>query len=389
MGMTLRHFIALGVIAFVVAFIAVPLVKRLAFKLNAIDYPSARRVNTVPTPRMGGVAIFAGVFSALVVEVLGEQFLGWAGFYVSSGYLQVNHLGVMAGLTVITFVGAVDDVVSLSPIMKLVGQIVGASIIAASGVLLSSIMNPFGGGFISFGWVAYPLTVFYLVAFMNVINLVDGLDGLAGGIIVIASFTLFTIAFGKGRVEAAILAITLLGATLAFLRYNFNPASIFMGDSGSLFLGATLGVISLLGVMRSPAFIVLAAPLIIAAIPIMDTFAAIVRRLYHHQPIQQADKGHLHHVLLKEGFSTRKSVLIIHAWTAILALGAYLMSSSYGISVFALFVILALVSFAILYKIGIFDPVLHHYYNRRLRRSVSYNDANMGTANAEDLKEKD
>ena len=174
MGMTLRHFIALGVIAFVVAFIAVPLVKRLAFKLNAIDYPSARRVNTVPTPRMGGVAIFAGVFSALVVEVLGEQFLGWAGFYVSSGYLQVNHLGVMAGLTVITFVGAVDDVVSLSPIMKLVGQIVGASIIAASGVLLSSIMNPFGGGFISFGWVAYPLTVFYLVAFMNVINLVDG-----------------------------------------------------------------------------------------------------------------------------------------------------------------------------------------------------------------------
>ena len=372
-----------------VAFITVPLVKRLAFKLNAIDYPCARRVNTIPTPRMGGVAIFIGVFAALCVEVLGEKYLGWAGFYVSSGYLQVDHLGVMVGLTVITFVGAVDDVVSLSPIMKLIGQIVGASIIAASGVLLGSIMNPFGPGFISFGWVAYPLTVFYLVAFMNVINLVDGLDGLAGGIIVIASFTLFVIAFGKGRVEAAMLSIMLLGATLAFLRYNFNPASIFMGDSGSLFLGATLGVISLLGVMRSPAFIVLAAPLIIAAIPIMDTFAAIVRRLYHHQPIQQADRGHLHHMLLKEGFSTRKSVLIIHAWTAVLALGAFLMSNSYGISVFVLFVLLAGISFIILFKIGIFDPVLHHHYGKRQSQPVSSHADNVGVNDIQSLEEKD
>ena len=213
----------------------------------------------------------------------------------------------MCGLLTIVCVGAMDDVYSLKPSVKFAGQILGATIIAASGLLLSSIANPLGAGFIQFGWWSYPLTVLYLVCFMNVINLIDGLDGLAAGIAAIASFFLFLIAFGRGLEETAMLSIILLGATLAFLRYNFAPASIFMGDSGSLLLGAMIGVISLMGVMRSPTVIVLAVPLVIAAIPIADTAAAIIRRVYHHQPIQQADRKHLHHMLLRKGYGARAS----------------------------------------------------------------------------------
>lgn len=363
------HLLCLGGISFAVTFLCVPLAKRIAFKFNAIDYPSARRVNKTPMPRMGGIAMFAGVMAALIFELLGEHFFDWHELYRSARFLQVNYVGVLAGLSVVCLVGAVDDVKSLKPRMKLFGQIVGACIIVASGVLLASIKNPFAPGFIEFGWFAYPLTVFYLVAFMNVINLVDGLDGLAAGITAIAAFALFMIAIGKFRAETAMFAIVLLGATLAFLRYNFAPASIFMGDSGSLFLGAMLGVISLLGVIRSPTVVVLAASLIIAAIPIMDTFVAIVRRLKNHQPIQQADAKHLHHKLLREGFTPRKSVLIVYAWTAFLALGAYTISNGSGVKVFVVFVILAVVSFLVLLKLGIFEPVLRHHYNKRSPRA--------------------
>ena len=179
----------------------------------------------------------AGIAAALIVEVAGEYFFGWAGFYIHGTDRAVNHAGVMCGLLTIVCVGAMDDVYSLKPSVKFAGQILGATIIAASGLLLSSIANPLGAGFIQFGWWSYPLTVLYLVCFMNVINLIDGLDGLAAGIAAIASFFLFLIAFGRGLEETAMLSIILLGATLAFLRYNFAPASIFMGDSGSLLSG--------------------------------------------------------------------------------------------------------------------------------------------------------
>lgn len=370
MGVTLRHFVVLGLIALVVTLVLVPLVRKLAIKLDAVDYPSARRVNTVPTPRMGGLAICGGLLAALIVEVVGEVFFGWAGFYTHHSNGRVNHLGVILGVGIIAATGALDDIKSLKPKYKLGGQILGACVIVASGILLAAVRNPFDGGFITFGWFAYPLTVFYLVAFMNVINLIDGLDGLAAGIVAIASGFLFAIAFGKGLEETAMLSIILLGACLGFLRYNFNPASIFMGDSGSLTLGAMIAVISLLGVMRSPTFIVMVVPLIIAAIPIMDTAAAIVRRLYHHQPIQQADKKHLHHILLAEGFSVRKAVLIVYGWTAVLGMGAYIMSRSYGIVVGIVFAALVVISFYILGKLHLFEPVLRHYYNRHARRPV-------------------
>ena len=369
MPVTLRHFVFIGVVALAVALAFVPIAKRLAVRFDAIDYPSARRVNTVPIPRLGGIAICVGIAAALLVELFGESFLGWAGFYVGGIRTDVNHAACMMGLMVVALTGAFDDVRSLKPLVKLLGQIVGASVIAWSGLLLEVIVNPITGSYIYFDWFAYPLTVFYLVAFMNVINLIDGLDGLAGGIVAIAAFWLFVIAFGKGLVETAMLSIVLLGATLGFLRYNYNPASIFMGDSGSLTLGAMLGIISLLGVMRSPTVVVLAVPLIIAAIPILDTAAAIVRRLMRHQSILQPDKGHLHHVLVGRGFSTRKSVFIIHAWTALLGLGAYLISSTHGVVVYVVFAALVIVSLLILWQTGILEPVLRHHYHGRAKNA--------------------
>lgn len=359
----------LGLIAFAVTYICVPLARRLALRLDAVDYPSKRRVNKKPVPRMGGIAMAMGIAVALVVEILGEYFLGWYGFYVHGTDHSINHGGVMVGLLVIVLVGAMDDVYSLKPGVKFLGQVLGAAIIAASGLLLSSIANPFGAGYIEFGWVSYPLTVLYLVCFMNVINLIDGLDGLAAGITAIASFFLFIIAFGRGLEETAMLSIILLGVTLAFLRYNFAPASIFMGDSGSLLLGAMIGVISLMGVMRSPTVIVLAVPLVIAAIPIADTAAAIIRRVYHHQPIQQADRKHLHHMLLRKGYGVRKSVVIVYAWTALLGVGAWVMSSTHGLAVWVMIVIMLVGSFLILWRLGIFDQVLrHHYHGRHTRQ---------------------
>ena len=201
----------LGLIVFAVTYICVPLARRLALRLDAVDYPNARRVNKRPVPRMGGIAMACGIAAALLVEVAGEFLFGWAGFYVHPTHGTINHAGVMAGLLVVVLVGALDDVYSLPPKIKLLGQVIGASVIAASGLLLSSIANPLGAGFIQFGWFAYPLTVLYLVCFMNVINLIDGLDGLAAGIAAIASFFLFLIAFGRGLEETAMLSIVLLG----------------------------------------------------------------------------------------------------------------------------------------------------------------------------------
>ena len=152
MGVTLRHFLVLGLLAFVVTYLCVPLARRLALRLDAVDYPSARRVNKKPTPRMGGVAMAAGIAAALIVEVAGEYFFGWAGFYIHGTDRAINHAGVMCGLLTIVCVGAMDDVYSLKPSVKFAGQILGATIIAASGLLLSSIANPLGAGFIQFGW---------------------------------------------------------------------------------------------------------------------------------------------------------------------------------------------------------------------------------------------
>lgn len=352
-------------VAAVVTIALTPLARKLAIKLDAIDYPSARRVNMLPIPRMGGVAIFGGILAALAVAGFGVYAFGWVDPFIDYNGIEVNYWGVLLGTVLIFLVGAVDDVVDLNPKAKMLGQIVAACVVAGSGLLFSSIHNPFGEGYIEFGWVANPLTVFYLVAFANVINLIDGLDGLAAGITGISAITILLFAVLTGRFDAALFSVILVGVCAGFLKSNFFPASIFMGDSGALLLGFSLGVISLFAVARSALFVSLLVPILAAGVPILDTFFAIVRRKREHRPIDEADKGHIHHRLMRAGFSQRATVLIMWAWTALLAACGVIITWADNLVRIPIFLIACAVTAYAIVKLRLLGDALSHHFNPR------------------------
>lgn len=352
-------------VAAVVTIALTPLARKLAIKLDAIDYPSARRVNMLPIPRMGGVAIFGGILAALAVAGFGVYAFGWVDPFIDYNGIEVNYWGVLLGTVLIFLVGAVDDVVDLNPKAKMLGQIVAACVVAGSGLLFSSIYNPFGEGYIEFGWVAYPLTVFYLVAFANVINLIDGLDGLAAGITGISAITILLFAVLTGRFDAALFSVILVGVCAGFLKSNFFPASIFMGDSGALLLGFSLGIISLFAVARSALFVSLLVPILAAGVPILDTFFAIVRRKREHRPIDEADKGHIHHRLMRAGFSQRATVLIMWAWTALLAACGAIITWADNLVRIPFFLIACAVTAYAIVKLRLLGDALSHHFNPR------------------------
>lgn len=352
-------------VAAVVTIALTPLARKLAIKLDAIDYPSARRVNMLPIPRMGGVAIFGGILAALAVAGFSVYAFGWVDPFIDYNGIEVNYWGVLLGTVLIFLVGAVDDVVDLNPKAKMLGQIVAACVVAGSGLLFSSIHNPFGEGYIEFGWVAYPLTVFYLVAFANVINLIDGLDGLAAGITGISAITILLFAVLTGRFDAALFSVILVGVCAGFLKSNFFPASIFMGDSGALLLGFSLGIISLFAVARSALFVSLLVPILAAGVPILDTFFAIVRRKREHRPIDEADKGHIHHRLMRAGFSQRATVLIMWAWTALLAACGVIITWADNLMRIPIFLIACAVTAYAIVKLRLLGDALSHHFNPR------------------------
>ena len=356
-------YLCVAAAAFITTFLTVPLVKRLAIKLDAVDYPSKRRINTKPIPRLGGTAVFLGLVVACIVQILGTLHLGWPPVLVPHPRLHISYPMLALSFTVIFATGAIDDVFQLKPKQKLAGQVLAALIACIGGLKIGVIVNPFAPGEIMLGWLAYPITVIYLVAFTNIINLIDGLDGLATGICGIASFTMFSMAVLSGRIDAAALSIALFGACLAFLRYNFNPASIFLGDSGSLLLGFALGSISLLNVSRTAALTSLIIPLIVAGVPIIDTFSAIVRRKRAHISIGQADKGHIHHRLIQDGYNQRQAVLLMYLWTAMLSAGAIVMTKIETTPRIVVFCALIGASFGFAAHLHLFDPVLLHHYN--------------------------
>lgn len=357
--MSWRHYLALAVVAAVVTLLVTPLVRRLAVRYGLVDRPGGRKVHATPIPRIGGVALFLGVLVALAVQALGEWKLGWGGMLLDPS-IRTELLGVLAGMVLIFAVGLIDDIVNLSPGAKLLGQSLAAAVVVMAGLRIEFIGNPLGGGLIALGLLSWPVTLVYLVGFANVVNLIDGLDGLAAGVSAIAGASLFAIAVQGNHLEAAAMSVALIGACLGFLRYNFNPASIFMGDSGALFLGFTLAAISLLGVMKSTAAIALAVPLIIIGVPIFDTASAIVRRLRHNRPIQEADKGHIHHRLLGRGFDQRQTVLIIYVWSAALAVGAWAVRYAAGpVKLFAFVTLFGVTAF-MAYWLGLYEAAHHH-----------------------------
>jgi UDP-GlcNAc:undecaprenyl-phosphate GlcNAc-1-phosphate transferase len=352
-----RHYLVLIVVAAVVTLVLTPLVKIMSVKLGVIDQPGGRKVHVRPVARLGGVAMFCGFGAALVAQWVGETWFNWGGNVLSGG---LPLWGAIAGIVTIFVVGVIDDIITMRPSVKLLGQIVAAIIVMACGLRIEFVGNPITGGLVDIGMLSWPVTLLWIVGFTNVINLIDGLDGLAAGVAAIAAMTFLVIANDANFFVAATFAAAIVGCTIGFLRYNFNPASIFMGDSGSMFLGFTLGVISMAGVMKSVAAITLVVPLLVIGVPVFDTASAIIRRARHGQPIQEADKGHIHHRLLGRGFNQRQTVLIIYMWSGLLALGGYAMRFVPFILKIGVFVVLGILSAFMAYWLGLFEAVQAH-----------------------------
>lgn len=293
------------VTALVMAFIMTPLIKRFAVLVGAVDAPNARKVHTTIMPRLGGLAIFMAFVGGYII--------------ISPALSAVNDFnsnavwGLLIGASIIVLVGALDDKFELSAKVKLLGQLIAASVVVAFGLKVELVNIPFGEAFsINMEWLSILITIVWIVGVTNAINLLDGLDGLAAGVSAIATATMMVMALMMGYIFVALLCAVLLGSIIGFLFFNFYPAKIFMGDSGALFLGFCLATLSILG-FKQAMLVSYIVPLLILGVPLTDTFLAIVRRIIHKKPISVADKGHLHHCLMEMGFGHRKTVLIIYA----------------------------------------------------------------------------
>ena len=285
-----------------IAWLLVPYAERLAFRVGAIDLPKPRGLHTRPMPRLSGLAIL------VAVEVTGWIWLPGDG---------ESH-AILLGAVAIAAVGVIDDVRGLPALPKLLGQIAAALIPVLAGVRVDNLTLPFVGGF-GLDWLAYPLTVLGIVAVVNVINFIDGVDGLAAGVCAIAAVTLAVIALSLERNAAGVLAALTGGAALGFLRHGFPPASSFMGDTGSNLLGFLLATASVQGALKTNAVIALAFPLVVLAVPILDTGFVVAKRLKYRQPIYQADSWHFHHRMANIGFSQRRTIAYLYAWTLVMA----------------------------------------------------------------------
>jgi UDP-GlcNAc:undecaprenyl-phosphate GlcNAc-1-phosphate transferase len=351
-----------------------PLTVRIARRVNAIDYPDGRRVNTKPTPRLGGAALFVGMLLAVGAFLLIHNVVNGDAPVrgISEG---ISYGGVFLSFLVIFGVGLVDDIVGIKVPYKVLGQIAASCIACASGVLFDRFTNPLDGEILYIGLLAYPITIFYLVAFANIINLIDGLDGLAAGITAISALALLLISFSKGGFDAAILGAAIIGACCAFLYFNFYPARIFMGDSGSLTLGFAIAVLSLFGVVRSPALVTLFIPMVIAGIPVIDTFSAIVRRLRAGRSVAEPDTEHIHHRFMARGFSQRNTVLILYALSALLSLCSLLVIQYGGLPRLVIMLLLVFLAVFLVRHLGLTQSVLLHYYYKRPEKRGHDSDA--------------
>jgi UDP-GlcNAc:undecaprenyl-phosphate GlcNAc-1-phosphate transferase len=286
-----------------VAWMLVPSAEFIARQLGAIDEPKERGLHDVPTPKLGGLAILVAIVGAALI------WLPW----------NNDTQAILAGAVVITAVGVVDDLLDLPAVLKLIGQIGAALIPVLAGLRIESTTLPFVGGF-DLGWVSYPATVIGIVAVINMINFIDGVDGLAAGICAISGVTFAVIALSLDRNEAGVLAALTAGASLGFLRHGFPPASSFMGDTGSNLLGYMLAMIAIQGSLKTNAVLALALPLVVLAVPILDTSFVVAKRLKYRRPVYRADMWHLHHRMANIGFSQRRTLAYLYSWTLVLAI---------------------------------------------------------------------
>jgi UDP-GlcNAc:undecaprenyl-phosphate GlcNAc-1-phosphate transferase len=292
-----------ALVAGAVVVLLTPAVEGMARRLGVVDVPGGRRVNRLPVPRLGGLALFLG----LLVPAL--------------AFLHIGHQnrGLLLGAAVAVTVGIVDDFRGLPWYAKLGGQVAAAAVPTGFGVWIDRFTLPFVGIHALSPGAGVPLTILWIVAIMNMVNFLDGLDGLAAGVAAIAGLTFSVIALSLGKVDAAVLSAIVFGACVGFLRHNFYPARIFMGDSGALLLGYVLATVSVQGLLKTAATVALFFPLLVLAVPIVDTTFVVVRRLRHGEKVFEGDQAHLHHRFLRRGFSQRRAALTIWGWCVSLA----------------------------------------------------------------------
>ncbi|MFO7946584.1 MAG: MraY family glycosyltransferase [Armatimonadota bacterium] len=302
------------VTSIVIAALLTPVIIRLAPLIGAVDRPEKRRVHTTPTPTAGGLAIFVAF---------------WVPVMITTWPPSRALIGVFIGSLILLVICLFDDIYGLPALPRLLGQILVAIVVYGWGVQIEGITDPSSllgqYEYLQLGWLSAPLTVVWIVLIINAINWLDGLDGLAAGFCAIASGTLTIMAVATGSWVVAIPASALLGACLGFLPYNFNPARIFMGDTGAMFLGLMLASFAVIGTLKGPTALAVLAPLLILGVPLYDSISTVFKRWQNGKPIYSADKEHLHHRLLAHGLSTKQAVLVIYGLTAVLCLVALIL----------------------------------------------------------------
>ncbi|GKV56746.1 undecaprenyl-phosphate alpha-N-acetylglucosaminyl 1-phosphate transferase [Sporosarcina sp. NCCP-2222] len=301
--------------AFVASIILTPLVIKFAFRIGAVDRPNYRKVHAQIMPRIGGLAIF------------GAFMIGYLILRPEDPDATYNTAGIIVGAFLIIATGFLDDMLEITAKAKLVGQLAAALVVVMWGGLQIDFVNlPFFGQ-LDFGYFSIPITIIWIIGITNAINLIDGLDGLAAGVSTIALISITVMAVIMGDVYVIATASLLAASSLGFLFFNFHPAKIFMGDTGALFLGYMISVLAMLG-FKNVTVVSLIIPIIMLGVPISDTFFAIVRRIRMKQSITAADKSHLHHCLLRAGFSHRQTVLIIYGLAILFGVAAVLFSQA-------------------------------------------------------------
>ena len=321
--------------AFAVSNVFTPIAKTISMKVGAIDYPKARGMHQKPMPRMGGLAIVIGfMFTVLLLYR-----------FVEFGETR-KLIGFMIGATMIVVLGMFDDIYDLRARFKFFVQILAALVAIMSGIQIHVVMWPVTK---ALTYLSVPITLLWIVGVTNAVNLIDGLDGLAAGVSSIAALCVMVLCILTGEEMAILLTAALAGSCLGFLPRNFNPAQIFMGDTGATFLGYTLAVTSILGVFKGYAILALVVSMLCLGLPIFDTIFAMVRRFAKHQPIMQADRGHLHHRLIDRGFTQKQAVMILYIISALCGVFAILIAVKDAkvvvVSVFMVFVMSLVIYF--------------------------------------------
>ena len=321
------------VTALVISFLMCPLVKSFAYKIGAIDVPKDnRRMHKKPVPRLGGLAIFLGFIVSMLI------------FAHISGEMQ----GILLGAVIIVVLGVVDDMTPLRAYFKFLVQIVAALVAVFHGVVIETLSNPnifSRDPYWNLSWLAIPVTVLWIVGITNAVNLIDGLDGLACGVSTISALTMLVIALLVSEGDVAVIMASLVGACLGFMPYNRNPAKMFMGDTGSTFLGYILATISIQGLFKYYAIVSFAVPFLVLGLPMFDTIFAIVRRLAHGQNPMAPDRGHIHHRLIDMGLNQKQAVAALYVVSSILGLSAVVLTTSGAVKAMLLLLALAITAY--------------------------------------------